>query len=636
MSIQAGVVNFCGEPINREMLDRISQASIEYGPDGEAIHVRRNIGMLYRAFHTTARSRFEQQPHVCENGVIITWDGRLDNRAELIKQFDSLNPTATDVAIVASAFCAMGVHCFSKLVGDWAVSIWAEKEKQLILARDYVGVRHLFYQLKDNKIVWSTLLAPLVLSGDRFTLCNEYIAGYLSFYPDADLTPYAEIRSVPPGSFLRVHDATATVCSYWKFDPGMKIRYKTDAEYEEHYRWLFRQSVQRRLYSDSSVLAELSGGLDSSSIVCMADELLRQHPDTPQIDTFSYVDRDEPYDSDQRYLSTIEEQRGRTGHHAALRGTGDTFPLSSTEFAPTPGFGERLEIQSARKELNNGCGYRVVLSGLGGDEVNGQALDARVQIADSVARLNLFRAASQLMKWSLHTRYPLIRLLGKSLSLLLPLQMRPGTNVQRAWPWINPAFAREYRLARCALTASEGKWFWPPSVRDAFQTIANFGREMTFHRQSTAEKRYPYLDQTLVEFLMSIPTNQVLQPGRRRSLMRRALSNLVPPEILQRRSKAGTGRCVVVTITKHWNEVQNLVTHPISARLNILDQAALRAQMANIKHGQLPGRVAGLLKALSLEIWLRNAIAHGVLSLPVSNSSSVERYCSKSVRHPSF
>jgi asparagine synthase (glutamine-hydrolysing) len=295
-----------------------------------------------------------------------------------------------------------------------------------------------------------------------------------------------------------------------------------------------------------------------------------------------------------------------------------------------------LEIQSARKELNNGCGYRVVLSGLGGDEVNGQALDARVQIADSVARLNLFRAASQLMKWSLHTRYPLIRLLGKSLSLLLPLQMRPGTNVQRAWPWINPAFAREYRLARCALTASEGKWFWPPSVRDAFQTIANFGREMTFHRQSTAEKRYPYLDQTLVEFLMSIPTNQVLQPGRRRSLMRRALSNLVPPEILQRRSKAGTGRCVVVTITKHWNEVQNLVTHPISARLNILDQAALRAQMANIKHGQLPGRVAGLLKALSLEIWLRNAIAHGVLSLPVSNSSSVERYCSKSVRHPSF
>ena len=221
--------------------------------------------------------------------------------------------------------------------------------------------------------------------------------------------------------------------------------------------------------------------------------------------------------------------------------------------------------------------------------------------------------------------------LGESLSLLLPRQIRVGTNVANVWPWINSDFARQYSLASRAPTAAEGKWFWKPSVRDAYQTIINFGREVTFHRPTVPEKRYPYLDQTLVEFLLSIPTDQVLRPANRRSLMRRALSHLLPSEILHRRSKAGTGRCIAFTVTKHWTEVHNLLVSPISSRLHIIDEAALRAQMESIKHGQLPTRVAGLLKVLSLEVWLRNAEAHGVLSPSTSASARAEPYLSESI-----
>jgi asparagine synthase (glutamine-hydrolysing) len=633
MSVQAGEWNFDGEPVGRERLSRISHTIMEYGPDGESMHVLGNMGILYRAFHTTPHSRLETQPHVCDDGVVITWDGRLDNRAELIAQLrGSVDAASTDVAIVAAAFRKAGVRSFSQLIGDWALSIWNPRELELILARDYIGVRHLFYHLTHKRITWCSLMSPLVLSGECFTLCNEYIAGYLSFYPDADLTPYSEIRSVPPGKFIRVHDGNTTVGNHWKFSPGLKTRCKTDAEYEEQYRCLFGQAVRRRLYSDSVILAELSGGLDSSAIVCMADELSKQQPaNAPRIDTFSYFDCDEPYEDDHRYFIKVEEQRGRTGHHAAIRGTGDTFPISCSRFVPTPGFGERLEIQSARKDIVDRHKYRVVLSGQGGDEVNGQALDVRVQIADCLARFHFSKGGSQLLKWCLDTKYPLIHLLGESLSLLLPRQIRVGTNVANVWPWINSDFARQYSLASRALTAAEGKWFWKPSVRDAYQTIINFGREVTFHRPTVPEKRYPYLDQTLVEFLLSIPTDQVLRPANRRSLMRRALSHLLPSEILHRRSKAGTGRCIAFTVTKHWTEVHNLLVSPISSRLHIIDEAALRAQMESIKHGQLPTRVAGLLKVLSLEVWLRNAEAHGVLSPSTSASARAEPYLSESI-----
>jgi asparagine synthase (glutamine-hydrolysing) len=88
---------------------------------------------------------------------------------------------------------------------------------------------------------------------------------------------------------------TQKVTKFWDFDPAKSTRYRTDAEYEEHFRDVFAQAVGRRLRSDSPVLAELSGGMDSSSIVCMADEIARHEPGgARRVETVSYYDDSEP------------------------------------------------------------------------------------------------------------------------------------------------------------------------------------------------------------------------------------------------------------------------------------------------------------------------------------------------------
>jgi asparagine synthase (glutamine-hydrolysing) len=182
MSVQAGTWNLDEEPATKGMVAKIGSHVAEYGPDGESISVDGPVAMLYRPFHTTADSRHESQPYRLNNGTLITWDGRLDNRIELAAELELDRPLATiDVAIIGAAFEEWGTECFQRLIGDWALCIWNPEKKELILARDYIGARQLFYYVRRNNVVWSSHLVSLALFGDQLTVCDEYVAGYLAF-----------------------------------------------------------------------------------------------------------------------------------------------------------------------------------------------------------------------------------------------------------------------------------------------------------------------------------------------------------------------------------------------------------------------------------------------------------------------
>ncbi len=221
MSVQAGIWNFDGRPVDRKLLENLSDSLRQQGPDGESRYVDNSVALLYRPFHTTAESRQEKQPYISRRGFILTWDGRLDNREVLIADLRSdLDASPTDLAIFAAAFDRWDTDCFRRIVGDWAVSIWKPEQRELLFAADYMAIRHIFYYLKNDRIWWSTDLSPLVLlSGDKFHIDDDYIAGYFAHDPDAHLTPYREIRQVPPGQFVRIRKGGASVERYLAVQP---------------------------------------------------------------------------------------------------------------------------------------------------------------------------------------------------------------------------------------------------------------------------------------------------------------------------------------------------------------------------------------------------------------------------------
>lgn len=617
MSIQAGVWNFDDGPVEPELLQDISGKTSKYGPDGAEMASAGSACLLYRPFHTTAESRLEHQPYYSRRGRLITWDGRLDNRDELIAALSTdLRDDRTDVAVVAAALDIWGTSAFVKFIGDWAISIWDPYTKEVILARDYIGVRHLFYYIRGNRVLWCNHLSPLALCGDHFTICDEYIAGYLAFQPEAHLTPYREIHSVPPGHFVRVLANRTTKHAYWQFRSAL-IRYKTDAEYEEHYRYLFRQSVRRRLRTDSPILSELSGGLDSSSMVCMADDILtKEEGGTHRLNTFSYFDSNEPREDDFIHFIAVEKKRGRAGFIVDLKGSGDSLPLYYSDFVAVPGFGSRAEIKTAISKVAEEGHFRVMLSGTGGDEVNGQTLDPHIFLADLLIGLQIVKFGKQLVAWSLKLRKPINILLFNAILQLLPTAVR-SRFLERATlePWVDLKFAQKQRLAIRQLAAVDDAWFFRPRVRDAAEGLAGLARLLTHTSPSLLEHRYPYLDQTLAEFLARVPLEQLLRVGERRSLMRRALAGMLPPEIVTRKSKAGAARCYSVALENHWSEIEDLYIAPLSGRLGYVDKIQTRKSLAAMKAGQVPHRFLRLMKALSLELWLREAQLRNVISV---------------------
>src|SRR5689334_7626547 len=325
MSVQFGRWNFGGLTISPEYVESARATLAPFGPDSDESYSKPGLTILFRAFHTTKESHRESQPYVLTSGAVITWDGRLDNRKELINELQPASRTdATDLEIVAKAYETWGARGFAKLIGDWALSIWDPASQSVLLARDAMGTNLLFYTAEKDYVAWSTLLDALVLhAGKTFKINEEYVAGWLGHYPAEHLTPYVGVYAVPASSAVQLrlakHGVNRITTKYWDFDPGKKIRYRTDSEYEEHFRNVFAQAVQRRLRSDRPVLAEHSGGVDSSSIVCMADQLMALgQAECPRLDTISWFNSSIPEWDDPDYFSLVEKQRGRIGFHVDM------------------------------------------------------------------------------------------------------------------------------------------------------------------------------------------------------------------------------------------------------------------------------------------------------------------------------
>ena len=174
MSVQFGKCRFDGEPTNLQELERIRPVLAPYGPDGESSYCSGSISVLYHAFHTTRESRNEVQPYVSESGFVIAWNGRLDNREELAELAGTkLVLDSSDLSIVAAAYECWGTGAFSKLIGDWSLSVWNPNRRSLILAKDFVGTRHLYYSVEDGQVTWSTILEPLVLFASHSLKLDE-------------------------------------------------------------------------------------------------------------------------------------------------------------------------------------------------------------------------------------------------------------------------------------------------------------------------------------------------------------------------------------------------------------------------------------------------------------------------------
>lgn len=613
MSSFSGILDFrAGAPVSQRLLGEMSVKMSERGPDGGRELIADFIGISYRAFHTTRESRFEIQPLLSRYGHILAWNGVLHNRTELIgrlgRNVRNDGPEVNDALIVMTAYLEWGCNCFSSLIGDFSLALWDPLEKMLFLARDIAGVRPLFYHANRCRLIFSTEIVTLLDSTEaELEIEDEYVAGYLSISSDPSFTPYKGIMAVRPACVLTVSlDGQLSEKRFWGLDAHKRIHYKTNREYDEHFLSIFAEAIRERLRSDCLVLAELSGGLDSSSIVCMADRLIADGSvSIPGFETLSFLFDESATCDERKFIRAVEQSRHRAGHY--LKDSDYPISLIINDHSRIFTHPECC-IQGHRQGLTKlllDTGARTVLSGKGGDEVMGGATHYQFVLADYIVHCRPLQLHRQLQMWSQILKQPYIRLLlMASVQGILPRQ-RGRLEVPT---WYNKQFVKRMNMDERMLGPADIFGFRMPSDQD--QAMGFLSAVMTVAAESQrntapVDYTYPYLHRPLVEFMQAIPSDQKVLPELSRPLMRRAMQGILTATIVKRKGKGIGNESFYRSLVRQWPQVQSMFQHPSSGLCKYIDPEEILIALNRARHG-LEQRIGDVMKVIMLESWIRS------------------------------
>jgi len=538
---------------------------------------------------------------------ICLWDGRLDNRKDLLRQM-GLEPGCSDGELVLDLYRKRAVDGLRDVVGDWSLCIWDANRREIVLASDYAGVRPLYYHLSPDRLVWSSSLADLVRWTGITTLDDIYVASFLARGAAQSQTPYAGISAVPAGHAVSISADGILKRAFWNLPIHRSLRYQDERQYEERMLELFREAVQVRMNTSMSVCAELSGGLDSSSVVCMADRLRREAvTEVPGLITFSYTHEQNP---DEKYFREVERVCQLSGCHLQLR----DFPAVSADQAGAapawwvPRF-QRLAGRMAAAKAG------VLLTGQLGDFVMGNTPDGSGQVTEWLAKGCFTEAAREAYAWGRSMQVPVYPILWRSIceayfSRIPPTDPRDAVGALRG--------STEDSLVQSLRTRIDwhererlGDNSWrhaPPGRRQRFRGAGEILRDRTLQVPEALQHisyTHPYSHRPLVEFMLTIPASVVCRPDQPRRLMRRAFAGLLPRLVVERKSKATYASTFLQallplagTLLKRPSEIQ-LVER------GYVDRSSLIHRLEKLRQG-LECNESQLRRLILLEFWLRN------------------------------
>jgi asparagine synthase (glutamine-hydrolysing) len=612
MSGQAGCYYFDRRPIDRKLVGVFDHDLMRHGPDGGSHYSAPGLLMVHRACHFDSLSELETQPYSSVDGLVITFDGRLDNRDDLLTWLrDTLAGEITDVALVAAAYGRWGEQGFARLIGDWSLSLWDQRTEVLLLASDYCGVRPLYYSVQDGVgICWSSSLQSLVDRTDPSEELDEsWVAALLTARPKFDRTIYRRIRAVPPAHVVKGCLGRVSISRFWSPPLHDRIHYQDERLYGEHLLHHFREAVAVRLRSNRPVSCDLTGGLDSSSVTCVAHALVESGAVQAQrLVAFTELD----HCSEDEHYARLVQERLQIEHICC-----DMQPTWSVDPDQTlPAFSaQRIRL---RAKLLLEQGVRLNLTGALGDLTMGNELDDCGQLADALHGWRVGQFLAHGYAWSLALRIPIYQaLLHGLVPLLRPERQRTEWKRQSLRRGNLYARTEPHRtcFTRKVLSQLDERWTGDLELcrwHEATPSIRKFLALLEFESLSRAlqtpvdlepiRDSHPYMHRPLVEYIAAIPRNKLCAPGERRRLMRSAVADVLPPEIANRRTKALMGY-------QYYVEAQELLQRlPADAfewevvKHGWVDPTVLSETLGRIARGNLH-EWSEITRILALETW---------------------------------
>jgi asparagine synthase (glutamine-hydrolysing) len=569
-----GIYSFSGTPINSEVVERATTTLRHRGPDDEGyllVNTRTGRTLLcggrdtgpglnlplietcrddpfdlalgFRRLSILDLSPAGHQPMVSANGRFwIIFNGEIYNYIELRSELKSLGhqfQSGSDSEVILAAYQQWGAQCLQRFNGMWAFAIWDSVDEELFLARDRFGEKPLHYIYLPGKFfAFASEIKALHATGLverrvhqetllRFKYHNQTDTGEQTFYQDVFRLPQAH-------SLLLGKDGSLKKQRYWDIDPRMQAAGKSEAWYAEQFRQIFFESVKLRLRSDVPVGSSLSGGLDSSTVVSVMDQLL---PEGAVQKTFSARFSDEAKDEG-KWIEQVTKVTRVEPHFVWPTGEEMFAEIDRLFYHQEEPFGSAsIYAQWCVMRLAKEQDVTVLLDGQGADEtlagyhpyfnVVADALFKGLKIPSFIAWRSSYRTlhGKPLGSWSASVKQSVPRSLKQSVKAAM------GRNGNAVAPFL-PEYPKEF-----GKVSALRKILWWNTTRQGLVELLRYAdRNSMAHSR---EVRLPFLDHRLVEFIFMLPDNLLIRDGWTKWILRQAFKGVVPDVILNRVDKLG-------------------------------------------------------------------------------------------------
>ena len=632
MSGIIGVWNLDGRPIEKALLARLSSTLAHRGPDGEGIWIDGPVGFACQLLRVTPESLAESQPLVHSSGTVVVFDGRLDNRDEILRLLGNspaIAANSPDPALVLALYERFGQKFPEHLNGDFALGLFDPKQRRLILVRDSIGVRPLYYYRTGKAFVFASEIKAILAHPDVTRRPNDdMLAAYLvgdGAQHSHGMTFFDGVSSLIPGHMAIVTTKGFMTRRYWAFDPERRIRFGSFQEHAEAFRERFEEAVRRRLRSAYPVAVAVSGGLDSSSILCLAETLRRRAPDRyPPLLGISLTSRDGSPSDEKSFLLDIERaydieiKRIPRGPLEFLKGSREAL-----RHIEAPALRMPCNTPFMFHDIVHQQGARVLLTGLFGD----QMLANREYLIDLFRHLRWRRVWVELNeygRWFTEIEPSFFRqdFLRQLVRYHVPDVLLPFLRALRAKlvrsKLTHPIYSEALRH-RIHVCSSRKTQLQRPFTTAYASSICQLARSwyyvqcMEWNNKVASinrlETAYPFLDRDLISFLLGIPGEMQTWKGVPKALLREAMKGILPDTIRERRWKAMTTDLLNETMEKQYPQlVHCLQSDGMALKLGFVKGDVMMRELTRLKHqirdseGEVTSSLGDL---LGLELWLQ-------------------------------
>lgn len=599
------------------------------GPDREGLWASGPVALGHLALWTTPESRDELQPwRDAEWDAVIVMDGRIDNRDDLADALEARGirlQAHHDAGLALHAYQCWGEGFPRELAGDFALAIWDGRRRRLVCARDPLGVRPFYYHADGRVFRWSSepqgvLADPAVARAPNEGMIAEMLAGHLVSRAD---TLWRGVRRLPPGHTLTIEAGRDRLVRYWPPAALAEVRHGSDRDYAEHFRAVLDTAVRSRLRSAGPVAAHLSGGIDSSSVVVLAQRALEARATPAPLEAFTQTypqlpDDERPFAEDVATWTGVKwhpllPDAPPPGYYADAAQRYLDFPDYPTGAAGSLAIGRETVA----------AGARVVLTGVWG---NAFLEGSTTHLADLLRAGRLFEA----VRCARSDRVVLSAGLGAvlwqgGLRPLVPRRLRraiaPLLRRAHGPALVPPAFAKRVALAE-RLRAPE----WMPALPTFAQRGVWQGAQSAWNVHAGEitergaarlgiEERHPFADRRLVELCLGLPESQRWRGTTLKVVLRESMRGLVPETVRTKSQQPDLSFLHMEALQT--GEAERLFTDLRLAEQGWVDAACARKlhRRAGSLFAARDPRYALLVTPLwtvyGLELWLRAASGEG-------------------------